>query len=647
MKKVLYILNDCMRLFTYERTAGLYRAFQRLGEPISLFIIRSDGYSDFAPEHNCGEYNIFRLPEYSNFDGIVLDINNNFAKEEDEYATEGVLYAVQAAVSSGKPVISMANDIKGAIYAGIDNYSAMQAMIRHLHQEQGLNDFWFVMGPPDNFENGERTRGLREYCEENGIPCGGERFYAESFVELCGLHAFETLLARHGGVLPQAVICANDHIALGVCRAAQNAGFAIPKDVMVTGFDNADVSLLSPSITTVDQGRWSMGDVCADAMIRIWRGESIPNKIYTPTELILRESTGQKMQQSETRKQIREYIQSSSRATEYSYRLSALQYQLPGCKSVGEIGNALVQCLSDLKCKGVSLILDSAMFDDGGMIHLDEEAGKSRVTADSFPTKGYSERMEVVFSWDVNSGAHRPKQKIGHSLFVPENGAVCGNYLFSPLHFMDRAVGYLVISDGINLIRIKGVSSIVNTLTMALRSYFDEKNLAYMNRLLSGISRKDELTGLYNRLGYHDLAYPMFRKLCGCGGSLGILFIDMDGLKVINDSLGHAMGDLAIRSISNAILNSVPDDALPVRYGGDEFLVLLPVEDEMRILKVLQRVRSILSLEGKKLGAPDMLDISAGYVISEPGEKKTLDEYVREADELMYREKKAKKKQRI
>lgn len=647
MKKVLYILNDCMRLFTYERTAGFYRALERLAEPVDLYIIRSDGYSDFSPEHNCGEYNIFRLPSYDRFDGIILDINNNFTEDSNAYASEGIRYAIRTAAKSGKPVISIANELEDFFYVGIDNYSAMQSVIRHLHETQGLSDFWFAMGPPDNFENLERGRGLQEYCLQHGLPCGADRFYSESFVESCGHHAFKKLLEQHGGVLPQAVICANDHIALGICRAAQKAGYQIPKDLMVTGFDNADVSLLSPSITTVNQPRWSTGEVCADVLQRIWSGEALPAKIFTPTELILRESTGQKALQGEAKKQIREYIQLSSRASDYSYRLSALQYQLPGCKSIEEIGRALIQCLSKLECKGVSVVLDSALLDGGGMIHLDDQPGKTHVTAEDFPIEGYSERMEVVFSWDEKCGIQCTKKKLGHSLYLSEDAHTRNNYLVAPLHFMAHAVGYLVIRDCINLIRIKGASSIVNTLTMALRSYFDEKNLAYMNQLLSGISRKDELTGLYNRLGYHDLAYPMFRSLCSCGGHLGILFMDMDGLKIINDTLGHAMGDLAIRSVSNAILGSLPAGALPVRFGGDEFLVLLPDAAEAHILEVISNVHSLLPVEANKLGAPDFLDVSAGYIISELGDQKTLDEYVREADELMYKEKKAKKKQRV
>ena len=83
MKKVLYILNDCMRKYSYERAAGLCRAAREMNEPINLFIMRSDGYFDFAPGHNKGEYNIFRLPDYSGCDGIILDINSILDADSD------------------------------------------------------------------------------------------------------------------------------------------------------------------------------------------------------------------------------------------------------------------------------------------------------------------------------------------------------------------------------------------------------------------------------------------------------------------------------------------------------------------------------------------------------------------------------------
>ena len=648
MKKLLYILNDCMRRFSYERIAGLCQAVRRTDEPTNLYIIRTDGHSAFAPEHNHGEYNIFRLPNYGDFDGILLDINSIYNGKSDDSFSESVLYAVRAAHASGKPVISIANDLEDFYFVGIDNYAAMQSVIRHLHQAQGLTDFWFAMGPTDNFEAQRRARALMDYCRDNGLPCEEGRFYYESFTMECGAHAFEQLRARFGGALPQAVICANDRIALGVCHAAETAGYCIPRDFMVTGFDNDDASsFLTPSITSVDQLSWTTGETCVDAMRRIWRGEALPRRIYTPTEIVLRESTGHSTQdQTRQRKQIAEYMNQNSIVSDFGYKLSALQYRLPQCSSIEEICLAFVQCVGILNLKGMRLILDSALFEYGRAIQIQDHDGTLWESADGLPTCGYSDSMELVFSWDAGKDAQFTRQRIGSHLETSRYAGDRENYLFAPLHFMEYTVGYFCIWDCVEMVRIHAVSTIVNALTVALRNFFTRKNLTYVNRVLSGISMKDDLTGLYNRLGYHNVACPLFRRLCESGGRSGILFIDMDRLKYINDNYGHAHGDRAIQCVANAISHCIPENAVPIRYGGDEFMVLLPTEGEEPVRKLLAAISAALPGEAKALGVPVAPEVSVGFVLASPDGGKSLDEYVAEADALMYRTKKEKKASR-
>lgn len=647
MKKILFILNDCMRQYSYERTASLYRAVQAMEEPASLYIIRTDGHSAFAPEHNRGEYNILRLPDYGEFDGIVLDINSIFSAESGFYG-EGMPHAVRAAAASGKPVVSMANEIDGFCYVGIDNYAAMRSIIEHLHAVQGLTDFWFAMGPADNYEVQIRLQALLDYCRENGLPCDEGRVYCHSFTVKGGVHAFEQLRASHGGKLPQAVICANDRIAVGICHAAEQAGFVIPRDFMVTGFDNDGISAeLKPSITSVDQLGWNMGAACVDALRRIWRGGAMPERILTPTRLVLRETTGCAVtDQGQPKKQITEYMRQTFGAKDFSYRLSALQYQLPGCRSIEEICLALVQCLAPLNLKGLRIILDSALFDNGRMIQFRDHSGHMRDIAEGMLTTGYPDSLEIVFSWEASKGARFDRTRVSGTLDTSMYHSAGENYLFAPLHFMEYTVGYLCVWNCVDLIGIQGVSQIVNALTVALRNFFARRNLAYINQVLSGLSMKDGLTGLYNRLGYHDLAYPLFREVCEDGGRLGILFIDMDRLKYINDTYGHAQGDLAIRSAANAILRNLPPRAVPVRYGGDEFLILAPASDEAQVVQWIDAIAADLPAEAAALGAPGEFGISSGYLLTEPSGGKALDEYVTEADSLMYRDKRSKRRQR-
>jgi len=635
MKKLLYVLDDGMRKFTYEWTAGLCNAIQRAEEDINLFIVRSNSYAGFAPTHNRGECNIYRLPDYSDYDGILLDISNAFTDVNAD-AIRGVRHAVEAAAASGKPVISMANYIEGFHYVGIDNYGAMASVISHLHEIMGLTDFWFAMGPKGNYENNIRTKALRDYCRAHSLPCEPERFYAESFVVECGHHAFDAFMARHGGKLPQAVICANDQIALGICQAARAAGYAVPRDLMVTGFDNLDMTAyLSPAITTVDQLCWTMGEACINAMCRIWRGEDVSQVIYTPTELMLRETTGHEdAHRRENKRRVTDFISRDASITEFQYKLSALQYQLPGCNSIREICQALTQCLESMNCKGIYLVLDRELFEAGKMM----ESGAS----DRLPVEGYSDTMELVYAWEAGSKPRYDRRRIRRTLNADARGYARQNFLFAPLHFMEHTVGYLGIWNCVDLMRIKCVSAIVNTLTMALRSYFARRDLSYVNHMLSGISMKDEMTGLYNRLGYHNLGHKLFREVSAEGGRLGILFIDMDKLKTINDTQGHARGDQAIRTVANAILRAIPRHSVAVRYGGDEFLALVPVRDEPDMARVVQAIRDAIPVEAQLLNVVNDPGISTGYVISEPHANQTLDEYVEAADALMYQQKREK-----
>ena len=645
MKKILYIINEGLRKFTYERTAGLVKAIERADEPISLYVVRSDGYTGFSPAHNRGESNIFHLPDYAAFDGILLDFNSNFNAVTNADGASGAQHCIRAAAASGKPVISIANHMDGFYYVGIDNYAAMTQVIRHLHREMGLTDFWFAMGPEDNYENRIRTQALRDYCRDNDLPCECDRFHAESFLLESGIHAFEGLYRLRGRRLPQAVICANDSIAVGVCRAAEAAGLNVPRDLLATGFDNLDISAyLSPSLTTVDQLCWTTGDACIDILQRLWRGESVPSASHTPTRLVLRESTGYpEPQMTDAAHDIVEYINRDMSATEFNYRLSALQYQLPWCESIEDICHALTRCVSFLNCKGLFLALDRELYEYGSDFELGDAADALTDSPRRLCTEGYPESMELVYAWQSGKAPEFPMQEIHGMPACLDALGTRENYLFLPLHFMEQTVGYLVVWDCVEMMRLKCLSGIINTLTMALHSYFSRSRLTHANRMLSGLSMTDDLTGLYNRLGYHRLVPRLFKEAHDGGKQLGVIFIDMDRMKYFNDSFGHAYGDLAIQCVSRAIRRAYSENAVAVRYGGDEFLLVMPVESEEDVRRRIVAIHKAIPEETEALGIPEAPGISTGFVLTDPRDARSLSDYVNEADKLMDENKKLHK----
>ena len=285
MKKIALIMDGWKRFFTFAWPAGILQRIEETNEDINLYIFNSSGDWSLDESYNIGEYNIYHLPDLNDYDGIIVDLNNiRYPNVRD--------YVVQAAKKTGKPVIAVANEIEDFYYVGIDNYSSIQEIIAHMHKEHGCRKFWYVMGPEDNYENRVRVRALKEYMNEHDIPYDENIFYYESYEYNCGVNGFMKLFERHKE-LPEAIICANDNIAVGVCEAAVKKGYRVPRDFYVTGFDDFDkAQYYSPQLTTVSHIREEVGYECVEIFLKLWAGEKVPRFNYTGHRCIFRESCG-------------------------------------------------------------------------------------------------------------------------------------------------------------------------------------------------------------------------------------------------------------------------------------------------------------------------------------------------------------------
>lgn len=146
----------------------------------------------------------------------------------------------------------------------------------------------------------------------------------------------------------------------------------------------------------------------------------------------------------------------------------------------------------------------------------------------------------------------------------------------------------------------------------------------------------DELTGVENRFAYETVLSDLKNKnLC-----LGAIFIDIDNLKRVNDTRGHAAGDELIKKIS-ALLKSTIDDYKGdlFRIGGDEFVGIIKNIDKTKIDAIKADINNKIKELNK--GARDRFSISIGAAIKKPNEN--FEMTIQRADDAMYSDKKAKK----
>jgi two-component system, cell cycle response regulator len=162
---------------------------------------------------------------------------------------------------------------------------------------------------------------------------------------------------------------------------------------------------------------------------------------------------------------------------------------------------------------------------------------------------------------------------------------------------------------------------------------------------LRKMSITDELTELPNRRGFFALAEQQLRSAQRNGWSLVLLFADLDGFKMINDTLGHRAGDEALCAMAAIFRQSYRDSDIIARMGGDEFAILLVNPTDRGIAAAQNRLQRNLEQVNARENSTYQLKVSVGTAVLAPGEQHSMDELMRLADERMYAEKERKKKE--
>lgn len=160
---------------------------------------------------------------------------------------------------------------------------------------------------------------------------------------------------------------------------------------------------------------------------------------------------------------------------------------------------------------------------------------------------------------------------------------------------------------------------------------------AYSHRAAEAQASTDALTGLPNRR-YFDEFCGLLARRRRADDAVGVLMIDIDKFKVLNDTYGHATGDEVLRAVAGAIVAAVREDDVPARFGGEEFVVLLRNPGMDVAFEVGERVRvAVAQLDLQRLGVPGV-SVSVGVAVSDHADQ-PIDELIGLADQALYRAK--------
>jgi diguanylate cyclase (GGDEF)-like protein/PAS domain S-box-containing protein len=174
-------------------------------------------------------------------------------------------------------------------------------------------------------------------------------------------------------------------------------------------------------------------------------------------------------------------------------------------------------------------------------------------------------------------------------------------------------------------------------------SLFDISDRKHMEEEIMALSMTDQLTGLHNRRGFLTLAEHQLKIADRTKKGMQLFFADLDGMKWINDKMGHKEGDNALMEVATVLKDAFRSSDIIARMGGDEFAVLAIDTSKLNPEILTNRLHNQLEALNNRENRKFRISVSVGCAYYDPEKPSAIDELMAHADKLMYEEKKKKK----
>ena len=562
--------------------------------------------------NKCGflaETSVFDLIPFDKVDAVVI-------MDEKIKSRETVRKIIDNAKKADVPAIVIDGDYDDVSTINFDYKKGFEAVVRHVIEDHKAMRPHFMAGKRNNKFSNERIEVFKKVLADNNIPFDDSMLSYGDFWSVPARAAAEEIIKRD--VLPDAIICANDIMAINVCDVLTTHMIMVPGEVMVTGFDGLDeASLATPGVTTAKCSSVDLAKVVIQVVKDTFSGKGLQHRYVIP-EFLPNESCGCPRMTPSAISAVHSF---NNRFYHHQDDIHIMQDFTSRIIS----SNSLEDCLDFLRSplsNNMCIILDAACLNDEVNYFLEDTDTTEKVLIyDSYIDE------DRVTPFD-------PDTVVPHLDELLEKGYPL---IFNALEYMSKSPGYICYSfQGYDMIDYSKTSSLTSTIGMGLGSYINMRYQLFIRDKIQRMYQNDALTGFYTRLAFYSKYEDLKENPDNNGKDATIIMADLNGLKKINDSLGHSAGDSAIKAVANRLKDNCPKGALCLRHGGDEMVVLIigPCDPE----KIKAGVAKDLEEDSKELGIK--VSAAIGYYVTKYDPNMDINKAINAADKEMYKIKK-------
>ena len=532
------------------------------------------------------------------------------------------------------PVVIVDGNYEGATHISFDYARGFEQVVRHVFETRKVRRPHMMAGIEGNSFSDERIRIFQKVIAEFGFTFDESMLSYGDFWAKPAIAETEKLIMRNQ--VPDAIFCANDIMAINVCDVLISHNFRIPEDVAVTGFDGyEEVFITEPRITSVRCTTPELAQASVDLIKKILRGElphpTAADSVMVCPTLLLNESTADPTYygyDSSVKGRFNDKFYRHQDAVRIMHEVTT---GMQMSKEPGQMISYLERMVINDRnmTENVSFVLNRDLLDMEHYYFGDDREEKE------------DDLSRFSYVYDSALSSDIVERDLSQSLLRPDNERFREKtadgfpLIYNTLDYMDKVLGYICFHyKDYDITRYSRTSDVTNCISMGIGGYV---NMAYQRSLTEKIDemyKRDALTGLYNRTGFLKRFEEWQKDPALLGQPVTVLMSDLDRLKYINDQYGHDEGDNAIIRVAQAVKEACPENALCVRYGGDEFFALIPGECDGK--QIIRRINRILDAYNEGAHRQYRISASCGEHTTVFDRSFNLTEALREADEKMY-----------